>query len=108
MRGYLSIAPDGNTVKGIRFYEHAETPGLGDQIDKDAWTELWIGKQLYGDGNAPRIEVIKGFVQRDGNPDAQHQIDGLSGATLTANGVTKLVRHWTGPEGFGPYLETYR
>ena len=34
MRGYLAVAPDGNTVKGIRFFEHAETPGLGDQIDK--------------------------------------------------------------------------
>jgi len=109
MRGYLSVAPDGNTVKGIRFYEHGETPGLGDQIDKADWRELWVGKQLYGDGNSPRIEVIRGFVLQDAsNTDAQHQIDGLSGATLTGNGVTKLVRHWTGPEGFGPYLETYR
>ena len=109
MRGYLALAPDGNTIKGIRFYEHGETPGLGDQIDKADWRELWVGKQLYGDDNSPRIEVIRGFVERDGaNPDARHQIDGLSGATLTANGVTKLVRHWTGPEGFGPYLETYR
>jgi Na+-transporting NADH:ubiquinone oxidoreductase subunit C len=109
MRGYLAVAPDGNTVMGIRFYEHGETPGLGDQIDKADWRELWVGKQIYGDDNTPRIKVIKGFVQRDAsNPDAIHQIDGLSGATLTANGVTKLVRHWTGPEGFGPYLETYR
>lgn len=109
MHGYLAVAPDGNTVKGIRFYEHGETPGLGDQVDKADWRNLWVGKQLYGDDNTPRIKVVKGFVQRDAsNPDAKHQIDGLSGATLTANGVTKLVRHWTGPEGFGPYLETYR
>ncbi len=109
MRGYLALAPDGNTIKGIRFYEHGETPGLGDQIDKPDWRELWVGKRLYGDDNTPRIEVIRGFVQRDAsNPDAQHQIDGLSGATLTGNGVTKLVQQWTGPDGFGPYLETYR
>lgn len=108
MRGYLAVAPDGNTVMGFRFYEHAETPGLGDQVDRAEWRELWVGKEIYGDGSTPRIEVIKGFVQRDGNPDARHQIDGLSGATLTANGVTKLVRYWTGPEGFGPYLESYR
>ena len=108
MRGYLAVAPDGNTVMGFRFYEHAETPGLGDQVDRAEWRQLWVGKEIYGDGNTPRIEVIKGFVQREGNPDARHQIDGLSGATLTANGVTKLVRQWTGPEGFGPYLETYR
>ncbi|MDH5620885.1 MAG: NADH:ubiquinone reductase (Na(+)-transporting) subunit C [Gammaproteobacteria bacterium] len=108
MRGYLAVAPDGNTIMGFRFYEHAETPGLGDQVDRAEWRELWVGKQIYGDGDTPRIEVIKGFVQREGNPDAKYQIDGLSGATLTANGVTKLVRHWTGPEGFGPYLEGYR
>ncbi len=108
MRGYISVAPDGNTVKGIRFYEHAETPGLGDQIDKAAWRKLWVDKKLYGDDGTPRIEVVRGFVQRDANPDAAYQVDGLAGATLTGNGVTKLVRHWAGPEGFGPYLETFR
>ncbi len=108
MRGYISLAPDGNTVKGIRFYEHAETPGLGDQIDKADWRKLWVDKKLYGDDGTPRIEVVRGFVQRDANPDAAYQVDGLAGATLTGNGVTKLVRHWAGPEGFGPYLETFR
>jgi Na+-transporting NADH:ubiquinone oxidoreductase subunit C len=109
MRGYLAVAPDGNTVKGIRFFEHAETPGLGDQIDKDDWRALWVGRHIYDEGMSPRIEVVRGFVLRDGsNPDAVHQIDGLSGATLTGNGVTKLVQHWMGPEGFGPYLETFR
>lgn len=109
MRGYLSLAPDGNTIKGIRFYEHAETPGLGDQIDKPDWRAIWVGKKLYGPDNTPQIKVVRGFVQRDGsNPDANYQIDGLSGATLTGNGITDLVRHWAGPEGFGPYLENYR
>ena len=109
MRGYLALAPDGNTVKGIRFYEHGETPGLGDQIDKADWRNLWVGKQLYGDDGTPRIEVVRGFALRDAsNTDLQHQIDGLSGATLTGNGVTRLVQHWIGPEGFGPYLENYR
>jgi Na+-transporting NADH:ubiquinone oxidoreductase subunit C len=109
MRGYLALAPDGNTVKGIRFYEHAETPGLGDQIDKPDWRNLWVGKQLYGDDNTPRIEVVRGFALRDStNTNLQHQVDGLSGATLTGNGVSRLVQHWIGPEGFGPYLETYR
>ncbi len=78
MRGYISVAPDGNTVKGIRFYEHAETPGLGDQIDKADWRKLWVDKKLYGDDGTPRIEVVRGFVQRDANPDATlpHEILG--------------------------------
>jgi len=109
MRGYLAVAPDGNTVKGIRFFEHAETPGLGDQIDKSDWRNLWIGKKLYDDDGTPRIEVIRGFALRSAsNTNLQYQIDGLSGATLTGNGVSKLVQHWIGPEGFGPYLETFR
>ena len=109
MRGYLALAPDGTTIKGIRFYEHGETPGLGDQIDKEDWRALWVGRQVYDDTGATRIEVVRGFVARDGsNPDSQYQIDGLSGATLTGNGVTDLVQYWTGPDGFGPYLETYR
>jgi len=109
MYGYLSVAPDGNTVKGIRFYEHGETPGLGAQVDNEDWRAQWVGKQLYDDNGSPRIEVVRGFVKRDGsNADARYQVDGLSGATLTGNGVTKLVQHWMGPEGFGPYLETFR
>ena len=109
MRGYLALAPDGNTVRGIRFYEHAETPGLGDQIDKADWRNLWVGKHLYGDDNTPRIEVVRGFALRDAtNTNLKFQIDGLSGATLTGNGVSRLVQHWIGPEGFGPYLETFR
>jgi len=109
MRGYLALAPDGNTVKGIRFFEHAETPGLGDQIDKADWRNLWVGKKLYDDDDTPRIEVVRGFALRDAtNTNLQYQIDGLSGATLTGNGVSRLVQHWIGPEGFGPYLETYR
>ena len=107
MLGYLSVAPDGNTISGLRFYAHAETPGLGDQIDKEPWRAQWAGKLLYDDGDVPKIRVIKGTVPADA-ADAEYMIDGLSGATLTANGVTGLVQYWTGPNGFGPYLKKYR
>lgn len=100
--GYLSVEPDGNTVSGLRFYEHAETPGLGDQIEKEGWLAQWPGQKLYDDQGNPQIKVVRGSVQP--GPDAIHQVDGLSGATLTANGVTNLVRYWTGSHGFGPYL----
>ena len=100
--GFLSVEPDGETVAGLRFYEHAETPGLGDQIEKEPWLSQWPGKKLYGEQDDPQIEVVRGSVQP--GPAAVHQIDGLSGATLTANGVTYLVQYWTGSHGFGPYL----
>ena len=107
MLGYLSVAPDGNTVKGLRFYAHAETPGLGDQMDKEPWRAQWVGKLIYDGTDEPQIRVIKGMVPANA-PDARHMIDGMSGATLTGNGVTGLVQYWTGPHGFGPYLKTFR
>jgi Na+-transporting NADH:ubiquinone oxidoreductase subunit C len=106
MYGYLSVAADGTTIRGLRFYEHAETPGLGDQIDKEGWREQWPGKQLYDAGGEPRIEVVRGKAL--GGANAPYQIDGLSGATLTGRGVSDLVRYWIGPHGFGPYLENFR
>jgi len=107
MLGYLSLAPDGNTIKGLRFYAHAETPGLGDQIDKEPWRALWVDKKVYGSGDEPQIRVVRGLVPA-GAPNTQHLIDGMSGATLTGNGVSGLVRYWTGPHGFGPYLKNFR
>lgn len=107
MYGFLSLDPDGTTVRGLRFYEHAETPGLGDQIDKPEWRSQWAGKKVFAAGNEPRIEVIRGFVDEN-SADAVYQVDGISGATLTGRGVTNLVKYWTGPHGFGPYLETLR
>lgn len=107
MYGFLALDADGNTVRGLRFYEHAETPGLGDQIDKPAWRSLWPGKEIFGDGDAPQIEVIRGNVD-PASTAAVHQVDGISGATLTGRGVTNLVRYWTGADGFGPYLDRLR
>jgi Na+-transporting NADH:ubiquinone oxidoreductase subunit C len=107
MLGYLSLEPDGNTIKGLRFYAHAETPGLGDQIDKEAWRALWVGKEVFDSGDEPQIRVMRGPVPA-GAHNSQHLIDGMSGATLTGNGVTGLVQYWTGPHGFGPYLKNYR
>jgi len=107
MLGYLSLAADGTTVKGLRFYAHAETPGLGDQVDKEDWRAQWPGKLIFADDDRPRIEVVRGKVD-ESLPAAVHQVDGLSGATLTGRGVAHLVQYWTGPHGFGPYLKSHR
>lgn len=103
MYGYLSIAPDGVTVRGLKFYEHAETPGLGDGVEKDSWLSQWPGKKLFDDDGNVQIEVVRG--QALPGADEIHQVDGMSGATLTGRGVTNLLRYWIGPHGFGPYLE---
>ncbi len=102
MYGFLAVENDGNTVRGLRFYAHGETPGLGDQVDKPAWREQWPGKKLYGPDGEPRIEVIKGLAP----DDSDYEIDGLAGATLTGRGVSNFVRHWIGEQGYGPYLKS--
>ena len=101
--GFAALDADLNTVRGLTFYEHAETPGLGDKIDDPAWQKLWVGKKLYGEQGTVDIRVIKGAVDTN-NPQAIHQIDGLAGATLTANGVTHLMQYWFGDHAFKPFL----
>jgi Na+-transporting NADH:ubiquinone oxidoreductase subunit C len=107
MYGYLSLRDDLNTVAGITFYEHAETPGLGGEIDNPSWQALWVGKKVYGDDGSPELKVIKGSVNPSA-PRAEHQIDGISGSTLTGNGVSNLLTFWLGENGFGPFLERIR
>jgi Na+-transporting NADH:ubiquinone oxidoreductase subunit C len=101
MYGFLAVENDGNTARGLQFYDHGETPGLGDKVDKPAWRALWRGKKLYGPNGQPKITIIKGFAP----DDSEYEIDGLAGATLTARGVNSLVHHWIGDQGYGPYLK---
>ncbi|ALS33778.1 MULTISPECIES: Na(+)-translocating NADH-quinone reductase subunit C [Pseudoalteromonas] len=95
MYGFLSLENDGETIKNIIFYKHGETPGLGGEIQNPQWTAKWEGKELP-------IDVVKSGASNE------HQIDGLSGATLTSNGVDNTVDFWTGDNGFGPFLAEVR
>lgn len=103
MYGYLALGPDLRTVRGLTFYEHGETPGLGGEIDNPRWKALWPGRQVSDEHGRPVIQVARGPV---GPPDADpHRVDGLSGATITSRGVGAALRFWLGGQGFGPYLE---
>ncbi len=102
--GFIALdARDLNTIKGLVFYEHGETPGLGGEVDNPAWKALWNGKKAFDEGGKVRIEVVKGQVI-PGRPETQYQVDGLSGATLTARGVDHMLKYWLGANGFGPFL----
>jgi Na+-transporting NADH:ubiquinone oxidoreductase subunit C len=104
--GYLALKADveaGLPVGGITFYEHAETPGLGGEVDNPSWKAQWPDKQLFNNDWEPVLRVTK-----PGNASGPAEVDGLSGATVTANGVQGLVNYWLGPDGFGPFLERYR
>ena len=107
MYGFLAVAPDTTTVRGITYYQHGETPGLGGEVDNPKWKSLWPNKKLFDDNWNVAIHVIKGHVS-DSSPKAQYEVDGLSGATLTTNGIDAMIRFWIGPEGFGKYLSNIR
>ena len=103
MYGFLALEADAQTIAGIGFYEHGETPGLGGEIDNPRWQANWEGKKLFDEDGEVAFEVVQGGVD-SGTPDREHKVDGLSGATLTANGVEDMVRFWVGERGFGPFL----
>ncbi|RKZ97869.1 MAG: Na(+)-translocating NADH-quinone reductase subunit C [Gammaproteobacteria bacterium] len=105
--GFISFEADFNTVGGLQFYAHAETPGLGGEVDNPKWRKQWQGKKAFNDKGELKIEVIRGHVDFK-VAGAEHQIDGLSGATLTSRGVSNLVNYWLGKHGFGPYLKKMR
>ncbi len=101
--GFLALDVDLNTIKALSFYSHAETPGLGGEVDNPKWKALWDGKKAFGSQGQPEIAVIKGKVD-PANSHAEHQVDGLSGATITSRGVSNLLAYWLSEDGFGKFL----
>lgn len=106
LRGYIALDKDGNTVRGITYYEHGETPGLGGEVDNPRWKNLWPGRKIYDDNGRVAIQVIKGSA---GSPEADpHRVDGLSGATLTSRGVSNMLNFWMGENGYGPFISNFK
>lgn len=104
--GFLCLDRDGNTVRGLTFYEQKETPGLGGEISNPRWQALWVGRHAYDESWTPRLAVIKG---RAGTPEQDpYRVDGLSGATITSNGITRVLRFWLSADGYAPYLRNLR
>ncbi len=103
--GFLALESDLQTIRGITFYQHGETPGLGGEVDNPRWKSLWPGRKAFDDKGEPKIAVKKGQAGPvDQDP---YHVDGLSGATITSRGVTHLVQFWLGENGFGPFLKKY-
>ena len=100
--GFLAVKGDGNTVLGLTFYEHGETPGLGGEVDNPVWKAQWPGKKLFGEGDEVSIKVTK---KGQADPNSLYQVDGLAGSTLTTVGLDNLIKFWVGSHGFEPYLK---
>ncbi|HIJ79919.1 MAG: Na(+)-translocating NADH-quinone reductase subunit C [Desulfobulbaceae bacterium] len=105
MYGYVALANDLATINGITFYQHGETPGLGGEIENETWQAGWAGKKIHNLQGEPVLRVVKG---KSSGEESRYQIDGISGATLTMNGVSNMMSFWFGDHGFKPFLERYK
>jgi len=102
MFGFIALSPGGKEVRGITYYQHKETPGLGGEVDNPSWKALWPGKVALDETGKPVISVVKSGAVK--NPE--FEVDGMSGATITSKSVSNMVQLWLGDAGFGPYLKT--
>ncbi|MFP6703985.1 MAG: NADH:ubiquinone reductase (Na(+)-transporting) subunit C [Planctomycetaceae bacterium] len=93
----LASGPEGVTVRGLSYYEHRETPGLGGEIDNPAWKAKWPGRRVFDSQWAVKLNVTK-------SPRSEYDVDALTGATITSNGVSRMLEFWLGDDGYGPFL----
>lgn len=102
--GFIALEENGNDIFALQFYEHAETPGLGAEVDNPRWKALWSGKKLRDGDGTLQISVTKTAPAAG----AAHHIDALAGATLTTVGVHNLVNFWMGEAGYARFLENLK
>ena len=106
MYGYFAIEPDGATAKGITFYRHIETPGLGAEVDKPWFQQNFVGKRFIdNDGNLVGIQTVKGKVD-ESSDEAYHLVDGITGATMTSRGLNQFLLK--GLQTYNPYFDQIR
>lgn len=101
MYAYVALDGDLATIRGVSFYQHGETPGLGGEVENPRWQGEWRGKKVYNEQGGFSLKFAKGEAATT-EPAKSYEIDGLSGATLTTKGVDNLMEFWFGDHGFKP------
>ena len=105
--GYLAIEADGSTIRGLTFYRHGETPGLGAEIEEDWFLNNFRGKPIWADGASRPPVVVRGRAEElHPGEESRHYVDGITGATLTSNSVTNLIAE--GVRRYEPFFDTIR
>ncbi len=101
--GYISLESDLATIYGANFDHASETPGLGAEIADREFEEQFRGKRIFDeDSNFRSVRVVKGRAPED-DP---HAVDGISGGTITSNGVQRMLRDGLGI--YEPYFKKIR
>jgi Na+-transporting NADH:ubiquinone oxidoreductase subunit C len=84
--GFVALESDGNTVIGATFDHKSETPGLGAEITTPMFTDQFPGKKISEAGEFKSISVVKA-----GTSSGDYAVDGISGGTITSNGVNDMM-----------------
>ena len=89
----MSLKNDLNTIKGVSFDHKGETAGLGAEITKDWFKESFVGEKVFDlDGNLAGITVLKGNNDPNNTDKDDHEVDAISGSTITGDGVTDMIK----------------
>jgi Na+-transporting NADH:ubiquinone oxidoreductase subunit C len=99
IRALLALEGDLTTIAALTILEQGDTPGLGAEIQTPRWQALWPGKEIADADGDIVISVVRGEAS------GPHEVDGITGATRTGNGVENMLRYWLGPHGYGPLLD---
>lgn len=99
IRAMLALEPDLQTIAALTIIEQGETPGIGSRVEDPSWQALWAGKQVADEAGQIVITVVRGQATEP------FEVDGITGATVTSNGVANMLRYWLGDHGFGPFLD---
>ena len=102
IRATLALEADLNTIAALTILEQGDTPGFGARIEEPEWLALWPGKQIADEDGTLSISVVRGEAT------SEFEVDGISGATRTSNGVSNMLHFWLGDYGFGPFLTRLR
>lgn len=105
--GYIALNDDLKSINGVYFDHKAETPGLGANITESYFTEDFKGENLYdASGNFKGIEISKSNGDPNNEDKTDNQVDAISGATITGNGVGAMIN--SGIRAYLPYFETLK
>ena len=101
--GFIALEPDLNTIADITFYQQKETAGIGDKILSPDWQASWKGRKIYDENHI--MQLGSGSIKTA--QTSVHQIDTITGATVTVDSVKNLVRYWFGTHGYARFLNAY-
>ncbi len=102
--GYMSLKNDLKTIKGVSFDHKGETAGLGAEITKDWFKERFVDEKVFDDmGELTGITVLKGNNDPNNQDKEDHEVDAISGSTITGDGVTNMIKERL--NNYLPYFE---